>query len=108
MQSVEWYFADTMEKLGDLTLAATTLVEEIPSLSPAIVQQRCELLNGMQRKLSQDREQFFAIIEFVGPGILDTTYIGEFQRALDKSIQACDELHAAVLQYKENLTLLLR
>lgn len=108
MQSVEWHFADTIEKLGILTHAANALVGEIPSLSPGDVQKRCEILNGMQQKLSEDKEQFFAIMEFVGPGILDTSYIGEFQRALDNSILACDTLHAAILKYKANITLLLR
>jgi hypothetical protein len=108
MQSVEWHFADTIEKLGVLTLAATTLVEEIPSLSPGDVQQRCETLLTMQQKMTEDKEQFFAIMEFVGSGILDTSYIGEFQRALDKSVLACDTLHAVILEYKSKITMLLR
>lgn len=108
MHSVEWHFADTIEKLGVLTLAATDLIEEIPSLSPQDVQLRCEILLDMQQNLNEDKEQFFAIMEFVGPGILDTSYIGEFQRALDKSILACDTLHAAVLDYKSKITLLLK
>ena len=104
MQSVEWYFNDTIEQLSMLTLTATALVEEIPTLTPGDVQQRCHQLSDMQEKLSADKEQFFAIMEFVGRGVLDTFYIGEFQRALDKSVLACNALHAVILQYKCDIT----
>lgn len=108
MQSIEWHFADTIEKLGVFTQAATTLIGEIPSLSPNDVKERCEELTSMQQNLSEDKEQFFAIMEFVGPGILDTSYIGEFQRALDESILACDNLHQVILAYKSNILALSR
>lgn len=103
MESVEWYFADSIKKLDVFTLATTTLVEEIPLLNPDVVQQRCQALIGIQQKLSEDKELFFAIIEFLGPGVLTTSYIGEFQRALDKSILSCDILHTVVLQYRQNI-----
>ncbi|MDK9707978.1 MAG: hypothetical protein OEL83_13090 [Desulforhopalus sp.] len=103
MHSVEWYFNDTIEQLSMLTLTATNLVKEIPTLTPSDVRLRCQQLSTMQEKLSEDKEQFFAIMDFVGRGVLDTFYIGEFQRALDKSVLACDSLHAVILQYKSKI-----
>jgi hypothetical protein len=103
MESVEWYFNDSIEKLDVFTLAAAALVKEIPLLPPGDVQQRCAALINIQQKLSQDKELFFAIIEFVGPGVLDTSCIGEFQRALDKSILTCDILQSVVLKYRQNI-----
>jgi hypothetical protein len=103
MESVEWYFADSIEKLDVFILAAATLVDELPSLQANDIQQRCEALIGIQEKLSQDKEFFFTLIEFLGPGVLSTTYIGEFQRALDKSILTCDILQSAVVKYRQDI-----
>jgi len=42
-------------------------------------------------------------MEFMGSTILDTSYVGEFQRALDKSIVTCDSLHAELTLYRNTL-----
>jgi len=103
MQSVEMYINDTIEKYSLFKQAAVSLAQEIPALTPHVIHQRCEMLNAMHRELTKNKEQLFVIIEFMGPGVLDTSYIGEFQRALDKSILACDTLYAGILGYKDNL-----
>jgi hypothetical protein len=42
-------------------------------------------------------------MEFMGPGILDAPFIGEFQRVLDSSIHACDTLYDEIINYKNEL-----
>lgn len=103
MQSVEMYFIDTIEKHNLFKQAATSLLQEVPTLTPADVYQRCINLSAMQKELTENKEQFFVIMEFMGSGMLDTASVGEFQRALDESIIACDKLYAEILGYKHNL-----
>lgn len=103
MQSIEMYFNDTIAKYSLFKQAATVLIQEIPSLQPLDLFHRCEDLSALHQEITQEKEQLFIRMEFMGSGILDTSYIGEFQRALDKSILACDTLHAEITIYKNSL-----
>jgi hypothetical protein len=103
MQTIETYFNDTIAKYNCFKQAAALLIEEIPSLTPEDLLRRCEYLNTLQKEATKNKEQFFIIMEFTGPGILDTSFMGEFQRILDKSILACDILYEKILHYKEAL-----
>ena len=104
MQTVEMYFNDAIEKYSLFKEAAVSLIQEITSLPPEVIYHRCEDLTAMHQELTENKEQFFIVMEFLGPGILNTSHIGEFQRALDKSIHACDTLYAKILVYKNELT----
>lgn len=104
MQSIEMYFIDAIEKFSLFKRAAILLIQEIHALTPDIVHQRCQILSAMQKQLTENKEQLFIIMEFMGPGVLDNSSIGEFQRVLDKSILACDTLYAEILAYKHNLS----
>lgn len=97
------YFIDTIEKYNLFKQAANSLIQEIHSLTPDDVHQSCKRLSTMQKELTENKEQFFIIMEFMGPGLLDTSSIGQFQRALDKSILACDTLYEEILTYRHNL-----
>lgn len=103
MQSIEMYFNDIIEKYSLFKLTATSLIQEIHSLKPGDIYQRCQDLSAAQKELTENKEQFFIIMEFMGPGLLDTSSIGEFQRVLDNSILACDTLYTEILTYKHNL-----
>ncbi len=103
MQTIEMYINDTIAKYSLFKQAATQLIQEIPSLQPRDILHRCEDLTSQHKKIDQDKEQLFIRIEFMGPSILDTSYIGEFQRALDKTILACDLLHTEIAIYRESL-----
>ncbi|MBU1568837.1 MAG: hypothetical protein KJ630_24830 [Proteobacteria bacterium] len=103
MQSVEMYFNDMIAKHDLFKQAAFLLMKEVPSLTPTDIHDRCENLLILKRELTKDNDQLSIRMEFLGPGILDTTYLGDFQRALDQSILACDLLHAEILLYKDSL-----
>ena len=100
MHSVETYFNDTIAKYSLFKQAATLLIQEISSLTPLDVRDRCERLSVMRQELVENSDQLFMLMEFMGRGILDTSYIGEFQRALDASILICDSLYAEITSYK--------
>lgn len=103
MQSVEMYFNQIIEKYNIFRHAMTTLTQGVHSLTPDDICHRCEMLAIMLKELTENKEQFFAILEFSGPGVLDTSHVGEFQRALDQSILAGNALHLEILNYKRNL-----
>lgn len=104
MQNVEMYFNDMIAKHNLFKQAATLLIKEAASLSPNDIHHRCEALSAMRKELTEDNDQLSIRMEFLGPGILDTFYIGDFQRALDKSILTCNSLYVEILVYKNNLT----
>ena len=103
MQSVEMYFNKAIQKHSLFKQAATLLILEIPGLTPNDIHNRCTDLTIMQRELTDNKDHLFDLMEFWGPGILDTAFIGEFQRALEKSILTCDSLYSEVLHYKDTL-----
>ena len=103
MQTIEMYFNDTIAKYSLFKQAAISLVQEIPAMTPDDIFRRCENLSALRTEATQDKDQFFIIMEFMGPGILDSSFIGEFQRVLDTSILACDTLYTEILSYKDDL-----
>jgi hypothetical protein len=103
MQTVEMYFNEKIEKYRQLKQDTFILIEDIPLLSPIELGNRCDALSTQQREIIQDHEHLCLIMEDIGPEILNTAYIGEYQRALDKSILACDILHAEIHSYKNRM-----
>ena len=98
------YFNDMIAKHNLFKQAASLLIQEVPSLTPNDIHHRCESLSTLRKELTEDNDQLSIRMEFLGPGILDTSYIGDFQRALDKSILACDSLYAKILVYRDALS----
>lgn len=103
MQSLEMYFNDTIEKYRQLKQNAFTLVADIPLLSPPEIGSRCRALTTLQREIANDNDQLCLLIKDIGPEILDASYLGEYQRAMDKSILACDTLQAEMLLYRNKM-----
>ena len=61
------------------------------------------LRQGLYHVLIADEDYFFALMEFTGREILGTSYIGEFQRALDASFDMANALHLTLSHYREHL-----
>ncbi|MBV5329161.1 MAG: hypothetical protein JZU65_16300 [Chlorobium sp.] len=106
MRSVEQYFNDTIEKYSQLKQATLTLVEAIHGLSPIEIENRCNALTTLQRELAVDNDQLNLLMEDIGPEILNNSYLGEYQRAMDKSILAYDTLQAAMHIYRNRICVL--
>ena len=103
MQTVEMHFSDAIQKNTLFEKAAALFIEEIPSLTPDDVYHRCRKLRTLQQELTDKQNHLFDLMEFIGPEILERSFIGEFQRALKQSISTCDTLHAEILQYRNML-----
>jgi hypothetical protein len=104
MLNVELYFNTIIAKHNVFKQAAILLLQDVPILNAEQICRRSEELTVMHRGLIEDKEQFFTIIEFFGPGILETAYIGDFQRALDKSVAACEALYQEIIVYRDKLS----
>ena len=104
MLNVELYFNTVIAKHNVFKQAALVLLQDVQKLTPQQICQRSEELATMHKGLIEDKEQFFIIVEFFGPGILDTAYIGDFQRALDKSVAACEALYQEIIAYRDTLS----
>jgi hypothetical protein len=105
MQTIEMYFNTAIEKHSIFKQTATLLLQEIPALAPLTICHRCRELTILHNRLIADQNHLFDLMEFMGPGILDTLFIGEFQRALGKSLETCNALFKELQSYKENLVL---
>ena len=103
MQTVEMYFTEKIEEYRQLKQDTCSLIEDIPLLSPLELGNRCDALAMQQREIIHDHEHICLIMEEIGPEILNTSYIGEYQRALDKSILACDMLQVEIHSYKNRM-----
>jgi hypothetical protein len=103
MQTVEMYFNDTIEKYRQLKQDTFLLIADIPMLSPIEIGSRCGALTMLQREIADDNEQLCLLMEDIGPEILETAYIGEYQRAMDKSIRACDSLQAEMRVHRDRI-----
>lgn len=104
MQTIEMCFNNTIEKHTNFRHAAASLLQNISILTPSEIDQRCRELENLHVDLLANKDYLFALMEFMGPGILDTAYIGEFQRALNKSIEICEDLYKKILNYRDSLT----
>ncbi len=101
MQTVETYFNDTIEKYRQLKQTADLLIQSIPLLSPIEIENRCNELHLVQKEIYKDHSRLCLIMEGIGPEILNTSYIGEYQRAMDRAILACDTLQAELCFYQD-------
>ncbi|MBV5318096.1 MAG: hypothetical protein JZU50_09815 [Desulfobulbaceae bacterium] len=103
MQTVAMYFSETIEKYRQLKQVTDLLTEEMPLLAPHELGSRCRVLSELQREINNDNHQLCLLMEEIGPEILDTASIGEYQRAMDKSILACDMLQAGMRFYRDRI-----
>ncbi len=103
MQTVEMYFNEKIEEYRRFKQDTFTLIEDIRLLSPIELGNRCDALATQKQEIIHDHAHLCLIMEDIGPEILNTSYIGEYQRALDKSILACDMLQAEIHSYKNRM-----
>jgi hypothetical protein len=103
MQTVEMYAREKIEKYQHFNATTALLIEEIPLLSPSELQNRCADLVLLQRELTDNNDFLCHTLEWVGPDILNTSYIGELQRAIDKSVLASASLYTELLAYRDHL-----
>lgn len=103
MEGIETYFNDTIAAYNRFEQEALLLLEDIPNLQARQIEDRCEDLVGMHREIMENSDQLCVVMDYVGPAILNTPYIGEFQRSLDRSAAVCQTLFTEITDYKARL-----
>lgn len=92
MKTTEDLFRESIDQYKTLISDASDLSKTIANLSPNEILRRCENLQKLQNKQAEIDKFIIEIMLDSGPHILETPYIGEYQRMLDKAMQACDEV----------------
>jgi hypothetical protein len=92
MKTTEAIFRESIDQYKILINNASALSKIIADLAPAEILRCCKTLQKQQRKQGEVDKFIIEIMLDSGPRILETPYIGEYQRVLDKAMQACDEV----------------
>jgi hypothetical protein len=92
MKTTEELFRGSINKYKILITEASELSKSIATLSPDEIMERCGNLQKQQNQQVEIDKFIVEIMVDCGPRILETPYIGEYQRILDKAMQACDEV----------------
>ncbi len=92
MKTAENIFRESIDQYKALITDASDFNKIIENLSPEEILQRCEILQKQQNEQAKIDKFIIEIMLDFGPRILETPYIGEYQKILDKAMQACDEV----------------
>ena len=92
MKTIEEYFQDSIEQYHLLEEHAQNLADQIGSLKPDEIMQKCDDLHELQKSIATNDANIIEIMKFVGPEVLENPYTGEYQRALQKAIDASDRV----------------
>lgn len=85
-------FRESIEQYKYLIDQTNSLASKMAGLSPEEILQHCEELQQLQQKQAVVDTFILEIMADNGPQILDTQYIGEYQRIMNKAIQSCDKV----------------
>lgn len=100
----EEFFQQATEQYQQLEKGTSELANEIPTLSPDEILDRCSQLQEMQEKIAEKDANLIELMKFHGSSILDMPYLGEYQRALDGAIRASDKVSQKAHAQKAILT----
>lgn len=92
MKTTEDLFRESIDQYKILIADAYDLSKIITDLSPDEILNRCENLQKQQNEQLIIDKFIIEIMVDSGAQILETPYIGEYQRILDKAMQACDDV----------------
>lgn len=88
MKTVEEYFLQSISHYQLLVEEATVLATELQSLSPNQILEKCSNLQKIQQEIAENDAHIVEIMNFMGPEVLDNPYTGEYQRTIQKAIDA--------------------
>ena len=92
MKTVEEYFSDSISRYELLVKEANALASDLQSLAPEKILERCSHLQVLQQEIADNDAHIVEVMNFVGPDILDNPSTGEYQRAIQKAIEATDNV----------------
>ena len=100
---VEHSFLQAIERYTLLDRTASSLADELVSLSPAQILLRSNQLTRMQQELTGQDDQLIAILTLAGSEIIDAPFVQAYREILTKVILACDQIAAQTALIKKIL-----
>ncbi len=94
MKTTEDLFRESTEQYQQLIQNIADLSSHMASSTPEEILKHCEELQEMQKKQAKLDKFIVEIMNDLGPQILETPYVGEYQRMLDNALQSCNEVAA--------------
>ena len=100
---VEHSFLQAIERYTLLDRTASSLADELVSLSPSQILLRSNQLARMQQDLTDQDDQLIAILTLAGSEIIDAPFVQAYREILTKVILACDQIAAQTALIKKKL-----
>ncbi|MBL4902508.1 hypothetical protein JYT85_00405 [Desulfocapsa sp. AH-315-G09] len=104
MKTTEDLFRDSINQYKTLITDASALSEIIPNLSPDEILHRCKDLKKQQHEQLLIDNFIVEIMVTSGPQILETPYIGEYQRILNEAMTAFDAVAVQAKAIRKTIT----
>jgi len=92
MKTPDELFQGSIDHYQELIRGAEDLYDNMASLSPDMILERCNQLRQLLKEQKETDKFILDIMLDIGPSILDTPYIGEYQRVLDNAKQYSDKV----------------
>ncbi len=92
MKTPEDLFHESILYYQKLIRNATDLSDRISDLSPEEILEKCKQLQGQRKKQMANDAFIIEIMSDTGSEILNESFVGEYQRTLDKAIHAYDKV----------------
>lgn len=82
---------------------AATLAQDIPSLQPKIIEQRCEELYRERIKLSHLDDKLLEILHLAGDELSNDSLLSKYRSAFNQATKACENVKNKLTEVKESL-----
>lgn len=100
---VNEFFERIIEEYTCFGRLASTLAAEIPSLQPAIIEQRCRLLNDERQRLTCLDDQLIDILNLAGENLSCSDHLNHYRKAFSAAVLAVDDIHAQLIALRHTL-----
>jgi hypothetical protein len=103
MDTIKPLFEKTIDKYKNFIGVVEGIERDMSSLPAEEILALCEKVRKLQEEISPDDKKIAEIMSITGSDIMDTPFIGEYQRILDRAEHACESLsskahiHKAIL-----------
>ncbi len=102
MNTIDKWFYESIEQYEKFIAITVELRENINSLCIDDILKRCASIKKVQEDISARDGNLHAIMDFVGPEVLDNPLTGDYQRTLATAISVTDRV-AEKLQFRKLL-----
>ncbi|HID69217.1 MAG TPA: hypothetical protein EYP35_01875 [Desulfobacterales bacterium] len=103
MNSIDDLLKNSIRQYENLINVASSLSDNLVSLSPAVILTQCQQLSALQKKQRILDDFIIEVIADSGPQVLSSPNIGNYQRILGKASSLCDAVTVKVKARKYQL-----